>query len=220
MKPQVVAAIIIVILIPLAVFAMYKVNDSQNNESEASPSPAATATATPTPTPAGDSANDQELISAKRVVLKTEKGDIHLTLYPEEAPKAVQNFVTLGKRGYYNGVVFHRVSKDFMIQGGDPQGTGSGGQSVYGKDFELEQSGHKFVKGSLGMASRGGNTLGSQFFIMTTQAYPSLDGLYTNFGQVEDDASQQVVQAIGNLEIGQTEKPSQLIKITGFEIVE
>ncbi|MCC2631856.1 MAG: Cof-like hydrolase, partial [Patescibacteria group bacterium] len=179
---------IIVAVVLISVIALFMINKDEATTPNATPTPSASASPTATP---------DDFVSATKVILKTSKGDIRITLYPTEAPKAVQNFVTLGKRGYYDGVVFHRVVKDFMIQTGDPEGTGRGGESIYGQNFELEQSGYKFEKGSLGMASRGGNTLGSQFFIMTEKAYPSLDGGYTNFGKVEDEASQKVVQAIG-----------------------
>lgn len=99
-------------------------------------------------------------------VMTTSQGVIKIRFFPEEAPKAVENFKKLSQNGYYNGVTFHRVIKDFMIQGGDPEGTGQGGQSIWGKEFADEFSDHLFnIRGSLSMANAGPNTNGSQFFI-------------------------------------------------------
>ena len=99
--------------------------------------------------------------------MKTNMGDISLRLFPQYAPKTVENFVTLSKNGYYNGITFHRVIKDFMIQGGDPTGTGAGGESIWGKPFEDEfKSNLKNFRGALSMANSGANTNGSQFFIV------------------------------------------------------
>ncbi len=100
-------------------------------------------------------------------IMKTNMGDIEFLLFPEVAPKAVENFTSLAKQGYYNGIIFHRVIKDFMIQGGDPTGTGMGGESVWGKSFEDEFSEEaRNFRGALSMANAGPNTNGSQFFIV------------------------------------------------------
>ncbi len=119
------------------------------------------------------------------VVLHTTKGDIKLELYPKVAPLAVKNFITLVKRGYYNGIIFHRVIKGFMIQAGDPTGTGRGGDSIWHKPFKDEfKPGYDFDKpGVLAMANRGPNTNGSQFFITTAKA-SWLNGYYTIFGHI------------------------------------
>ena len=111
-----------------------------------------------------------------RAVMHTNMGDITIRLYPEVAPKTVENFVTLAKKGYYNGLIFHRVIKDFMIQGGDPTGTGAGGESIYGAKFEDECSRelHNF-RGALSMANAGPNTNGSQFFIVQNGEAPTKD---------------------------------------------
>ena len=111
-----------------------------------------------------------------RAIMHTNMGDITIQLYPEVAPKTVQNFVTLAKKGYYNGLIFHRVIKDFMIQGGDPTGTGAGGESIYGAKFEDEcsQELHNF-RGALSMANAGPNTNGSQFFIVQNSQAPTKD---------------------------------------------
>ena len=119
------------------------------------------------------------------VVLETNQGNIELTLFPDKAPKTVENFVGLVKKGYYNGLIFHRVIKGFMIQGGDPTGTGSGGTSLWGKDFADEINPDLVFdkQGILAMANRGPDTNGSQFFI-TTAPTPWLNGHHTIFGQV------------------------------------
>jgi peptidylprolyl isomerase len=125
--------------------------------------------------------------SNANVILKTNAGDIHLKLFPEHAPKAVESFRGLVEKGYYNGIIFHRVIPEFMIQGGDPTGTGRGGQSLWGKPFEDEcTAAVRFDrKGLLAMANAGPNTNGSQFFI-TTAPTPWLDGRHTIFGEVVD----------------------------------
>ena len=148
-----------------------------------------------------------------QVILETNQGNIELELYPDIAPKAVKNFIELSKKGYYDGVIFHRVIKGFMIQGGDPTGTGRGGESIYGDVFENE---HKpnvvFDKpGFLAMANRGPNTNGSQFFI-TTLPTPHLNGGYTIFGKVVKGFD--VVQKIENTKVGRGSRPvsDQVIK--------
>ena len=108
------------------------------------------------------------------VTVHTNHGDFKLELFPEVAPKTVENFVTHAKNGYYNGVIFHRVIEDFMIQGGDPTGTGMGGESIYGRTFEDEFSREAFnLYGTLSMANAGPNTNGSQFFIVTAKQVPA-----------------------------------------------
>ena len=113
--------------------------------------------------------------------LHTNRGAIDLELYPDDAPKTVENFAKLARDGFYDGVIFHRVIPDFMIQGGDPTGTGRGGP---GYTFEDEINEHKIVRGALAMANAGPNTNGSQFFIVTTEEAPWLDGKHTVFGRV------------------------------------
>ncbi len=147
------------------------------------------------------------------VVLETNQGSIEVELYPDIAPKAVKNFIELSKKGYYNGVVFHRVIKRFMIQGGDPTGTGAGGESIYGATFEDEYAPNVvFDKpGLLAMANRGPNTNGSQFFI-TTVPTPHLNGGHTIFGKVVSGFD--VVQKIENTRTNRNGKPveDQIIK--------
>ena len=140
--------------------------------------------------------------------LETSKGNIKIELRADLAPKAVENFVTHSKNGYYNGLIFHRVIKDFMIQGGDPSGTGRGGQSVFGKSFDDEfKPNVTFDKaGLLAMANAGPNTNGSQFFI-TTVATPHLNGRHTIFGEVVE--GMKVVRLIENVEVDMRSKPQK-----------
>lgn len=130
------------------------------------------------------------------VVLETTQGIIELELFPDIAPLAVENFTTHIKNGYYNGLIFHRIIKDFMIQGGDPSGTGRGGESIWKKDFKDEYKDRVFSRaGVLAMANRGAHTNGSQFFI-TTAPTPWLNGRHTIFGQ----ATAQSLGVISKLE--------------------
>ena len=115
--------------------------------------------------------------------IHTNHGAIELELYPADAPKTVENFESLAAKGFYDGIVFHRVIPDFMIQGGCPNGTGTGGP---GYTFDDEFNEHPIVRGTLAMANAGPNTNGSQFFIVTAEATPWLDGKHTAFGRVLD----------------------------------
>lgn len=128
------------------------------------------------------------------VILETTQGIIELELYPEIAPKAVENFTTHIKNGYYNGIAFHRIIKGFMIQGGDPTESGRGGESIWKKDFEDEYKDKTFNKlGVLAMANRGPSTNGSQFFITTAQT-PWLNGRHTIFGQATSESMKTVMK--------------------------
>ncbi|KAF5313502.1 hypothetical protein D9611_008541 [Ephemerocybe angulata] len=146
------------------------------------------------------------------VVLETSMGDIQLELYWNHAPKTCKNFVELAKRGYYNGVVFHRVIADFMIQGGDPTGTGRGGTSIYGQKFEDELNPELRFTGAgiLAMANSGPNTNGSQFFISLGPT-PYLDGKHTIFGRVS--SGMRVVQRLGAVATDAQDRPLEDIKI-------
>ena len=148
----------------------------------------------------------------KVAVLETNKGKIEIKLMPEVAPKACENFEKLIEKGYYNGIIFHRVIKDFMIQGGDPTGTGRGGESVWGKPFEDEGDVNvKFdKKGLLAMANAGPKTNGSQFFITTTLT-PWLHMKHTIFGEVIN--GYDVVEAIDGTKVGAQDKPVEDQKI-------
>src|SRR4051812_12652461 len=134
--------------------------------------------------------------------LQTNHGAIELELFDEDAPKTVENFRKLAADGFYNGVSFHRVIKDFMIQGGDPTGTGAGGP---GYTFEDEFNDHKVERGALAMANAGPNTNGSQFFIVTTDAAPWLDGKHTVFGRVT--GGMEAVDSIEGAETDSGDKP-------------
>lgn len=153
-----------------------------------------------------------ETLGAPTVTLHTTHGDVTLELYYKHAPKTCQNFFELARRGYYDGVVFHRVIADFMIQGGDPTGTGRGGESVFGGKFEDEIS--KGLRhcgaGILVMANSGPNTNKSQFFI-TLAATPWLDGKHAIFGRVESGMS--VVRAIGAVKVDKNDRPLKEVKI-------
>ena len=129
--------------------------------------------------------------------LETNHGRIELELFDEDAPRTVENFRKLASDGFYYGVVFHRVIPDFMIQGGDPTGTGSGGP---GYTFEDEENEHRVVRGALAMANAGPNTNGSQFFIVTAEACPWLDGKHTVFGRVT--GGMDVVDTISQVQTG------------------
>jgi cyclophilin family peptidyl-prolyl cis-trans isomerase len=134
--------------------------------------------------------------------IHTSHGAIAIELFDDDAPKTVENFLKLSRDGFYNGVIFHRIIPDFMIQGGDPTGTGSGGP---GYQFEDEFNDHKVVRGALAMANAGPNTNGSQFFIVTTEAASWLDGKHTVFGQVTD--GMDVVDTISDVTTGPGDRP-------------
>jgi peptidyl-prolyl cis-trans isomerase B (cyclophilin B) len=147
--------------------------------------------------------------------LHTNHGAIAVELFDDDAPKTVDNFVGLARKGFYDGVIFHRVIPDFMIQGGDPTGTGSGGP---GYTFEDEANDHSVARGALAMANAGPNTNGSQFFIVTADACPWLDGKHTVFGRVTD--GMDVVDAISALETDGRDRPRTDVVIERVELSE
>ena len=188
---------------------------------------------------------DIEIVEGPIATIKTNQGDLRIKLFPEHAPKTVANFVALSKDGYYDGVIFHRIIKDFMIQGGDPTGTGMGGESIYGESFEDEFSEELYnIRGALSMANAGPNTNGSQFFIVQNQhlpyskkeiarggwpepiaeiyaeqgGTPHLDRRHTVFGQLADEASYAVLDAIAAVETGAMDKPVEDVVIETIEI--
>ena len=188
---------------------------------------------------------DIEAVEGPIATIKTNHGDMRIKLFPEHAPKTVANFIALSKDGYYDGVIFHRIIKDFMIQGGDPTGTGMGGESIYGQSFEDEFSEELYnVRGALSMANAGPNTNGSQFFIVQNQhlpyskkeiarggwpepiaeiyaekgGTPHLDRRHTVFGQLADEASYKVLDAIAGVETGAMDKPVEDVVIETIEI--
>jgi peptidyl-prolyl cis-trans isomerase B (cyclophilin B) len=185
------------------------------------------------------------LENEKVAVMETSQGNIKIKLFPEFTPKTVENFLTHAKNGYYDGVIFHRVIKDFMIQGGDPQGTGMGGESIWGSTFEDEFSMNLFnLRGALSMANAGPGTNGSQFFIvqaknvdsrmgdqMKQAGYPEeiitaymerggtpwLDHKHTVFGQVVE--GMDIVDKIVNLETTQGDRPAEDVVIKSIQVL-
>lgn len=176
-------------------------------------------------------------------VLKTNQGEIKIQLFPEQAPMTVENFIRLAQKGYYDGTIFHRVISDFMIQGGDPEGNGTGGESIWGHPFEDELSRELFnIRGALSMANSGPNTNGSQFFIvqnknmpkryikqMELAGYPKeiihaykqggtpwLDGRHTVFGQVI--TGMDVVDKIAKSKKDKMDKPLEDITIESIQV--
>jgi peptidyl-prolyl cis-trans isomerase B (cyclophilin B) len=147
--------------------------------------------------------------------LHTNAGPITVSFFDDDAPKTVENFRKLAGDGFYDGLIFHRVIKDFMIQGGDPDGTGTGGP---GYTFEDEFNDHKIVRGALAMANAGPNTNGSQFFIVTTDAAPWLDGKHTVFGEVT--SGMDAVDAIEGTEVGAGDRPAEPQVIERVELAD
>jgi peptidyl-prolyl cis-trans isomerase B (cyclophilin B) len=145
--------------------------------------------------------------------LHTSEGPIELELYPDAAPKTVENFEKLSRDGFYDGVIFHRVIPDFMIQGGDPTGTGMGGP---GYEFEDEFNQHRVVRGALAMANAGPNTNGSQFFIVTADETPWLDGKHTVFGRVT--SGMDVVDRISQVGRDANDRPRKPVTIERVEV--
>src|SRR3954466_14210534 len=145
--------------------------------------------------------------------LHTNHGAIELELFEGEAPKTVENFRKLAEDGFYDGVIFHRIIPDFMIQGGDPTGTGSGGP---GYQFEDEFNDHPVVRGALAMANAGPNTNGSQFFIVTAEATPWLDGKHTVFGQVTN--GMDVVDQISAAPTDAADRPREDVVIERIDL--
>lgn len=189
---------------------------------------------------------DKEGTKVTEVVLNTNKGSVKLALYPELAPKTVENFIGLAKENYYDGIIFHRVISDFMIQGGDPTGTGMGGQSIWGEQFEDEFTPYLFnIRGALSMANAGPNTNGSQFFIVTASQVPAnmmdqmegagypaeiieayrenggtpwLDQRHTVFGHVVE--GMDVVDEIDKTPTNPADKPLEDVVIESIEVLE
>ena len=148
-----------------------------------------------------------------QMTMTTNKGDNVFEMFDEDAPKTVGNMRELAEKGFYDGLTFHRIIRDFMIQGGCPQGTGTGGP---GYEFEDEINDHKIVRGALAMANRGPNTNGSQFFIVTTDAAPWLDGKHTVFGEVR--SGMEAVDSIEGTETGAQDRPTKDALIERVEV--
>ena len=148
-----------------------------------------------------------------QAVLHTSEGDVEVELYDEDAPKTVANFTKLAGEGFYDGVVFHRVIPDFMIQGGCPRGDGTGGP---GYSFEDELNDHKVERGALAMANSGPNTNGSQFFVVTADACAWLDGKHTVF--VQATAGMDVVGRLEGVATDDADRPTEPIAIASIEL--
>ena len=148
-----------------------------------------------------------------QATLHTNHGAIEIELFEEDAPKTVDNFVKLSKDGFYDGITFHRVIPDFMIQGGCPRGDGTGGP---GYQFEDEPNEHRVERGALAMANSGPDTNGSQFFIVTTEAAPWLDGKHTVFGQVS--SGMDVVDEISGVDRDGSDRPREPVTIDRVEL--
>src|SRR5213078_4569833 len=148
-----------------------------------------------------------------QATLHTNAGRVTLELFDDDAPKTVENFRKLAGDGFYDGLIFHRVIPDFMIQGGCPEGTGMGGP---GYTFDDEINEHKIVRGALAMANAGPNTNGSQFFIVTTEAAPWLDGKHTVFGRVKE--GMEVVDTISGVDTDASDKPRDAVTIERVEL--
>ena len=147
------------------------------------------------------------------LTLHTNEGSIDVELFDEDAPKTVDNFVRLSRDGFYDGITFHRVIPDFMIQGGDPSGDGTGGP---GYEFEDEPNEHRIVRGALAMANRGPDTNGSQFFIVTAAECPWLDGKHTVFGCVTE--GMEVVDRISTVDRDASDRPRDPVMIDRVEL--
>jgi peptidyl-prolyl cis-trans isomerase B (cyclophilin B) len=145
--------------------------------------------------------------------IETNHGSIGVELFDEDAPKTVENFVKLAGDGFYDGVIFHRVIENFMIQGGDPTGTGMGGP---GYQFADEINKHPVQRGALAMANAGPNTNGSQFFIVTAESCPWLDGLHTVFGQVT--SGMNVVDTISHIDTDMQDRPLSEVRIASVAL--
>jgi cyclophilin family peptidyl-prolyl cis-trans isomerase len=149
------------------------------------------------------------------LTMHTNHGPIRIELFPEDAPKTVENFEKLSRNGFYDGLTFHRVIEDFMIQGGDPRGDGTGGP---GYTFEDEPNQHHVARGALAMANAGPNTNGSQFFIVTADACPWLDGKHTVFGRVLE--GMDVVDTISRLPKDSRDRPTEAAVLERVELGE
>ena len=187
---------------------------------------------------------DLENYTGTVATIHTNLGDLNFKLFDDVAPKTVKNFVELAEKGYYNGVIFHRIIRDFMIQGGDPTGTGMGGESIYGEKFEDEFSENVFnIRGALSMANAGPNTNGSQFFIVqnenlpydksalvkggwpeeiaeiyTAGGTPHLDGRHTVFGQLANAESFETLDRIAKEPTGSQDKPENDVEIISIDL--
>lgn len=186
--------------------------------------------------------NNEDKVTYTKAIMDTSMGEVTISLYSKDAPETVENFASLASDGYYDGLTFHRVIKDFMIQGGDPKGDGTGGESYWGGKFEdeinanslglskeqissLESQGYKYRNdirshkaeiGSIAMANSGPDTNGSQFFIVTEQDQPHLNGKHTVFGKIV--SGMEVVRKIAAVETDENDKPKESVIINSIEL--
>jgi len=171
--------------------------------------------------PRVDGFTDLALLGYTSARIRTNRGNITVSLYGEDSPFTVNNFLNLAKRGFYDGTKFHRVIKDFMIQGGDPNSksddTSSYGIGGPGYQFGDEFNDHPLIRGSLAMANSGPNTNGSQFFIVTAAETPWLDGKHVNFGRVTD--GMDIVLAIGKTKTGERDIPDSPVIVEGIDLI-
>lgn len=229
---KVVASILLVVMTGFAIRDLYRygrpalkqwwssaqADYAERQQARTTPTPEVKGEATTAPSTNPTTTTSETEKNNMIATMSTTMGDIKLELFSKEAPKTVENFVGLANKGYYNGVIFHRVIKDFMIQGGDPTGTGMGGESVFGTEFEDEQNGLQMDPGVIAMANRGPNTNGSQFFIVTEQRQSHLEGRHTIFGKVIE--GMDVVKKIADVEVDGNDRPLQEVKITGIKVEE
>ncbi|MHC9532976.1 peptidylprolyl isomerase [Dellaglioa sp. L3N] len=232
-----IALIIIIILGGIGFFFYHQNTKTSSDSDEAASSSSASNVALPQ---LSSTVTKKEAV----VELQTTKGNIKIKLFPEYAPKAVKNFVTHSKKGYYNNTLFHRVINEFMIQGGDPKGDGTGGESIYGHTFGPEISSSLYhIRGALAMAQTSEpNSIGSQFYIVQNNedvstsddiqdgtpskiidAYknggtPSLDGTYTVFGQVIK--GMDVVDKIAAVKVNASDKPDTDVKVKTIKVLQ
>lgn len=189
----------------------YSYATTSNNKTAPTPTPENQ----PSPQPSATTNQEKPNMIA---TMSTTMGDVKIELFSKDAPRTVENFTKLAEKGYYNGVIFHRVIKDFMIQGGDPTGTGTGGDSAFGGTFEDEKNDHKMEPGVLAMANRGPNTNGSQFFIVTESRQAHLEGKHTIFGKVTE--GMDIVKKIAATEVDGNDRPTTDVKINGITLAE
>jgi peptidyl-prolyl cis-trans isomerase B (cyclophilin B) len=209
------------IILPLILAALILTACAKNGESPRSADESAPVTNQAAPIRKFDPVNYKDLAALyDRAVIKTNFGDVQIAFYADEAPFSVSNFMNLAQLGFYDNTKFHRVIKDFMIQGGDPNSKdddwsddGSGNPGYFFKD---EFNDHKLVAGSLAMANAGANTNGSQFFIVTAKETPWLDGVHTNFGYVV--SGMDIVSQIENVEVNENNHPLEDIVIENIEL--
>lgn len=204
-------------ILPAIFFSGCSLLSGNNEESISSKSIAENTTPQKTAKQTPFSQTEQPKKGDTIAIIQTSMGTVKLKLFTKEVPKTTENFIGLAKKGYYNGIVFHRVIPNFMIQGGDPTGTGRGGESLWGGKFEDEFDPQlKNVRGAISMANAGPNTNGSQFFLIQTGATPWLDGKHSVFGQTFEGVEN--IDAIAQVEADANDKPLTPVTIENITI--